>query len=90
MNSASQIIMSIAYLFFMSSVLPNVSAVWKNRNKLRGFSRFGVTVTAIGLLLVQLSFVVDSVWIPFLIGFPNMVYWQFVCYFVWKNREVQR
>ena len=85
MNNLSQIIMSIAYIFFIASVLPNMKAVWKNRNNLKGFSRFGVSVTAIGLLLVQLSFLVDNTYMPFIIGFPNMVYWQILLFLVWRH-----
>lgn len=85
MNTTSQIIMSVAYLFFIISVLPNMRAVWKNRNNLKGFSKFGVTTTAIGLLLVQISFLVDSTYMPFIIGFPNMIYWQILLILVWRQ-----
>lgn len=85
MNTTSQIIMSVAYLFFIASVMPNMRAVWKNRNNLKGFSRFGVSVTAMGLLLVQVSFLVDSTYLPFIIGFPNMIYWQILLFFMWRH-----
>lgn len=85
MNTTSQIIMSIAYLFFITSVLPNVQAIWKNRNHLKGFSRFGVSVTNIGLILVQISFLVDNTYLPFIIGLPNMMYWQMLLIFVWRK-----
>ena len=86
MNPLSQIIMSIGYLFFISSVLPNFRAVWKNRNKLRGFSTFGVTSTTCGLLFVQTAFIVDAAYFPFAIGFPNMIYWLILCWFVWGQK----
>lgn len=85
MNTTSQIIMSVAYLFFIASVLPNMRAVWRNRRNLKGFSRFGVSATALGLLLVQASFLVDSTYLPFIIGFPNMIYWQILLVFVWRS-----
>lgn len=85
MNTTSEIIMSVAYLFFIASVLPNMRAVWKNRKNLKGFSRFGVTTTAIGLLLVQASFYLDATYMPFVIGFPNMCYWQILMILVWRN-----
>ena len=87
MNPASQIIMSVAYLFFIASVLPNVRAVWKNRAHLKGFSRFGVSVTVIGLFLVQTSFLVDATYLPFIIGFPNMLYWTMLSVFIWRNKK---
>ena len=90
MNTSSQIIMSIAYLFFIASVLPNVRAVWKNRHNLKGFSRFGVSVTAFGLILVQTSFLVDHTYLPFIIGFPNMLYWQILLVLVWKPSGIFR
>ncbi len=86
MNTLSQLIMSAGYIFFIASVLPNVRAVWKNRHHLQGFSRFGVTVTVIGLVLVQTAFVVDRTWLPFIIGFPNMLYWMMLTVFVWRRR----
>ena len=85
MNALSQLIMSAGYIFFIASVLPNVAQVWKNRHNLRGFSRFGVTVTVIGLVLVQIAFLVDKTWIPFIIGFPNMLYWMMLTVFVWRR-----
>lgn len=85
MNTLSQLVMSGGYLFFISSVLPNVRAVWQNRRKLSGFSRFGVTATLCGLLLVQTSFIIDGAWIPLLIGVPNLGYWIMLCWFVWRG-----
>lgn len=82
MNTLSQLIMSAGYIFFIVSVLPNVRQVWKNRHHLRGFSRFGVTVTVIGLVLVQTAFLIDMTYIPFIIGFPNMLYWMMLAWYV--------
>ena len=85
MNLISQTIMSIGYLFFIASVAPNMRAIWKNRHKLRGFSRFGVTATTVGLLFVQTSFVLDAAFLPFVIGFPNMIYWIILTFLLWRN-----
>lgn len=85
MNLISQAIMSLAYLFFIASVAPNVRAVWRNRHHLSGFSRFGVSVTVIGLVLVQTAFLVDETYLPFVIGFPNMLYWMMLAVFVWRR-----
>jgi len=90
MNALSQIIMSVGYLFFIASVLPNARAVWKNRKHLKGFSRFGVSTTALGLILVQISFLVDNTYLPFIIGFPNMIYWQMLLFFVWKQGAIKQ
>lgn len=85
MNITSQFIMSAGYIFFIASVLPNVRQVWKNRHHLRGFSRFGVTVTAIGLGLVQIAFLIDMTYMPFIIGLPNMGYWMMLAAFMWRR-----
>lgn len=86
MNFASQILMSIAYLCFIASVLPSMRAVWRNRRNLKGYSRFGVAITAAGLVLVQVSFILDEVYMPFIIGLPNMVYWQVLMVLTWGQK----
>lgn len=85
MNSTSEIIMSLAYILFLASVLPNMRSMWSNRNELRGFSKFGVTVTAAGLLLVQVSLWMDGIYAPFVIGVPNACYWLVLSIIIWRN-----
>lgn len=81
----AQIIMGIAYALFLTAALPNIFTAYKNRHTLRGFNKWGVTLTALGLTLTQTSLYIDGAYIPVVIGLLNHYYWIMLAYWIWKN-----
>lgn len=87
MNNISQVIMSVAYILFFLAVIPNYISLFKHRNGLKGFSKIGTPLTAIGLTFCQIALYLDGAYIPFLIGFPNHSYWILASYYLLRKNK---
>lgn len=85
MIESAQVLMGVAYILFFFGVLPNAHQVWKNRNHLRGFSRFGISSVTVGLIFTQTALFLDKAFFPVVIGMPNLIYYIGLTYLLWKK-----
>lgn len=83
----AEICMSIAYVCFFVGVFPAFKALLTNRKNLKGFSKFGIFSSIVGLTFTELSLMFYGAYFAACIGLLNYSYYITAGYFLIKGRD---
>jgi hypothetical protein len=74
----ANLLLIIGNVFLLISSMPMIYTVWRNRNRLRGFDRFGSILNLGALLAFNAYYWVIGTVIPAVLAFPAVAFWGIV------------
>jgi hypothetical protein len=82
----SGIVFDISNIIILVGTILQVRKVIKDRSKLSGYSTSGALINFLGVLALQLGYVLDGYW-SWVLAIPTEVYWFVVFLYTWRMRR---
>lgn len=79
-------IFAIANVIFMFGSIPQIYAVYVDRDVIKGYSLYGSILTAIGMAVIYATYILIQAYTATLFATPQLVYWVYVSSVLIRNR----
>jgi len=75
---------NLGSLILLLASFPNIYSAIKDRNILKGYSKYGSALTLVGILFFIVYAGLQEYWIGVLLDVPTVIYWTVTTIYTWK------